>query len=440
MASFLIAVWPFRSHFFPLVGIASALRRRGHHVAFYSGGEARAVIEGEGFPLFPFERLDERRVMEIMFQREEYASMWRPLRFRRFLREWLLGTVPAQVEDLTAVTRRMNPDVIVSETSMWGPILILRERDSIPVAVFSTVAACMIPGSNVPPFGFGLPRPRTAAARLGVSLANRAVDVFSRGMRQAASASRREHGLPGLPSSVTAHSGAMDLYLVPSTREFDYERNDLPPTVRYVGPCVWNKTGSEEPPRWLETLRRPSVHVTEGTMHTQRPVLLEAAARGLGGLPMSVVMTTGGHRRTEDLGLGPLAPNVRVEPWVAHADLMPRTDVLVSTGGAGTVMTALAAGVPMVVVPTEWDKPENAQRVVEAGAGIRLSPGRLTPRRLRLAVETILGEPRFRESARRMARSFASRDGLAEAAQLLEELAETAKRETGDLLLKQRAM
>lgn len=175
-------------------------------------------------------------------------------------------------------------------------------------------------------------------------------------------------------------------------------------------------------------------------MHTQRPVLLEAAARGLGGLPMSVVMTTGGHRRTEGLGLGPLAPNVRVEPWVAHADLMPRTDVLVSTGGAGTVMTALAAGVPMVVVPTEWDKPENAQRVVEAGAGIRLSPGRLTPRRLRLAVETILGEPRFRESARRMARSFASRDGLAEAAQLLEELAETAKRETGDLLLKQRAM
>ncbi len=440
MASFLIAVWPFRSHFFPLVGIASALRRRGHQVAFYSGGEARSVIEGEGFPLYPFERVDERRVNEIMFERQEYASWRMPLRLRSLLREWLLATVPAQVEDLTAVTKKLKPDAIVTETSMWGPILVLRERDKVPVAVFSTVAACLIPGPGAPPFGMGLPRPRNARTRFAASLATTALRGLSRSMREAASALRRDYGLPKLAVSVTEHSGTMDLYLVPSTREFDYERTDLPSTVRYVGPCVWNKRRSEAAPRWLETLQRPSVHVTEGTMHTQKPVLLEAAARGLGGLPMSVVMTTGGHRRAEDLGLGTLAPNVRVEPWVAHDDLMPRTDVLVTTGGAGTVMAALSAGVPMVIVPTEWDKPENAQRVVEAGAGVRLSPRRLSPERLRRAVETVLGEPRFRESARRMSKNLASRDGLAEAARLLEELPAGAQEQRSFHLLNQRAM
>jgi len=429
MASFLIAVWPFRSHFFPLIGIASALRRRGHQVAFYSGAEARSIVEGEGFPLYPFERVDERRVNEIMFQREDYASWRMPLRFRSLLREWLLGTVPAQVEDLTVLVGKLNPDVTVTETSMWGPILVLRERDSIPVAVFSTVAACLLPGPGAPPFGLGLPQPRNARTRVLAALASGACRAFSRSMREAANALRREHGLPELSVSVTEHSGSMDLYLVPSTPEFDYDRRDLPPTVRYVGPCVWNKGRSETAPLWLETLRRPSVHVTEGTMHIQKPVLLEAAARGLGGLPMSVVMTTGGHRNADDLTLGPLAPNVRVESWVAHEDLMPRTDVVVTTGGAGTVMTALAAGVPLVIVPTEWDKPENAQRVVEAGAGVRLSPRRLTPKRLRRAVETVLREPRFRENARRLARSFASRDGLKEAARLLEELpAQAGKR------------
>jgi UDP:flavonoid glycosyltransferase YjiC (YdhE family) len=114
---------------------------------------------------------------------------------------------------------------------------------------------------------------------------------------------------------------------------------------------------------------------------------------------------------------------VRVEDWVPHADLMPLTDVLVTTGGAGTVMTALAAGVPMVVVPTEWDKPENAQRVVEAGAGIRISPLRLNASRLRRAIERILNEPGFRDSARRMQEGFRGLDGIAESARLLSGLA-----------------
>ena len=256
-------------------------------------------------------------------------------------------------------------------------------------------------------------------------------------MVQAANAVRRDFGLPSLTDSVTEHSATMDLYLVPSTRAFDYERNDLPETVHYVGPCVWNKGRTESAPEWLEALPRPTVHVTEGTMHTGDSILLSAAARGLAGMPGSVVMTTGG-RPPRNLDVDALADNVRVEPWIPHADLMPRTDVLVTTGGAGTVMTALAAGVPMVVVPTEWDKPENAQRVVELGAGIRLSPRRVSPRRLRRAVEKILGEPRFRENARRFAEGFASLDGLGEAARLLETLAAGAAQR--DPALRQRAI
>lgn len=426
MASFLIAVWPFRSHFFPLVGIASALRRRGHEVAFYSGSEARAVIEDEGFELHPFERLDEARIRHLMFGRNAYASWKQPFRARKLLRDWLLGTVPDQVADLTAILEERRPDVLVTETSMWGPMLVLRETKSIPVAVFSTVAACLLPGPGAPPFGLGLPRPRTTATRLSCSAANAAMRALSRSMREAANETRREFGLPPLATSVTEHSGTMDLYLVPSTAAFDYDRTDLPDTVRYVGPCVWNKGRAEAKAPWLDELPRPIVHVTEGTMHVEKPVLLQAAARGLGGLPMSVVMTTGGHRRAEELELGPLAANVRVEPWVPHADLLPRTDALVTTGGAGTVMTALAAGVPMVVVPTEWDKPENAQRVVEAGAGIRLAPWRLTPMRLRRGVQTILENGRFREAARRASADFASRDGLGEAARLLEGLHESS--------------
>lgn len=148
---------------------------------------------------------------------------------------------------------------------------------------------------------------------------------------------------------------------------------------------------------------------------------------------MHVVMTTGTHRRPADLGLEPLAANVRVESWVPHTDLLPRTDVFVTTGGAGSVLAALRCGVPVLVVPTEWDKPESARRVVYAGAGLALSPRQCTPARVRAAVERLLTEPSFRARARELAADFARSGGAARAAELVERrLGSGAGRPRGD--------
>ena len=58
----------------------------------------------------------------------------------------------------------------------------------------------------------------------------------------------------------------------------------------------------------------------------------------------------------------------------SHGELLPRCSALVTVGGKATVLAAAEAGVPMVVVPTTWDKPDNARRVTEAGAGVRCAP------------------------------------------------------------------
>jgi MGT family glycosyltransferase len=424
VARFLLAVWPFPGHYFPMIAIARSLRERGHDVAFYTGARARSTVEEEGFTCFLFESVDDERVDALLFSRDHYASWMLPFRLKALLREWLIGTVPGQVEDLRRIVAAWRPEVILSETSMWAPMLVLHETEGVPVAVFSTVAACLLPGPDMPPAGLGLPRPRGWAGRLLARAARSAMDVLAFDFRRATSEVRGRYGLPPLPVPLTEFAGRMPLYLVPTTPEFDYERRDLPPSVHYIGPCLWNKGLHEAPPAWLDELPRdrPLVHVTEGTMHTQEPILLRAAARALAGQPFQVVMTTGGRRDPADLDLGAPAPNVRIERWVPHELLLPRTDVVVTTGGAGTVMTVLQAGVPLVVVPTEWDKPENAQRVVEAGAGVRISPRRLTPARLRGAVERVLGDPSYRRNARRLAAGFASYRGPARAAELLETL------------------
>jgi len=185
------------------------------------------------------------------------------------------------------------------------------------------------------------------------------------------------------------------------------------------------------PPDWLAALPPDEsiIYVTEATIGTGEPFLLKAAAHALRDLPFQVVMTTGKQRDPKDLDLGPLAPNIRVECYVPQSDLLPRMAMMVTPGGSGGVIAALKAGVPMVVVPTEWDRPENAQRVVECGAGLRVAANRCSPERLRAAVLRVVGEPSFRANARRMAGAFAQNDGPTRAAQLLEDLGLRTDRE-----------
>jgi MGT family glycosyltransferase len=434
MATFLISVWPFPGHINPAMAVAHGLRARGHEVAFYTGDAARPTVEAEGFRCFPFRKLDEERINSLLqVGTSHFVSVWELLlhlrQIKASLQEWLLGTVPYQLEDLDQAQAEFRPDVIVTETALWGPFLVLQETGRVPVAILSTLAACLLPGPDVPAWGRGRPRPRNWHMRLRTRLERGLVDWLSADFRAAVNKLRGQHGLPPLRISVTEFAGRMPLYLVPSTPEFDYERRDLPSSVHYVGPLLWDKPRNEPPPAWLNQmpLDQPVVHVTEGTIHVQEPFLLRAAAQGLGDRRVQVVMTTGRHRDPNELNLGPLAANIRVERYVAHSDLLPRSAAVVTMGGAGTLLAALRAGVPLVVVPTEWDKPENAQRVVEAGAGLRLEPKHCTPERLRAAVDRVLNEPSFRANARRLGDAFARYGGPVRAAELLEGLASKSR-------------
>lgn len=189
-----------------------------------------------------------------------------------------------------------------------------------------------------------------------------------------------------------------------------------------MGACFWY------PPQYAQEtveaipLRSPCVYVNEGTIHVAEPFILRAARRGLADAPMQVVMTTGLHRDAATLGLDPVPDNFIVKPWVNHDRLMPVVDAMVCTGGPGTVLAALNCGVPMVVIPTEWDHPENAQRLAEAGVAIRLARKQCTPERLREAVEELLQNPAYRRNAARISAALRAQGGAARAAELVEQV------------------
>jgi MGT family glycosyltransferase len=424
MARFLFAAWPFPGHVNPPLSIAKALQARGHEVAFYTGVAPRSKLEDEGVTVFPFRGFEEARLWDSIQAEEERVPVGRGSRrlLKVVFHDWLVGTIPAQVGDLRAIIRDWRPDVISTDPMMWGPILVLHETETVPIVVTSFLVGCAIPGPDAPPWGPGLPPPRSLRTRWLCRAATTAGKMLSAPMRREMNRVRAAYGLPATSGTLADLSARLPLYLVPSVPELDYNRRDLPPSVRYVGACVWNKPTGAPVPGWFSELPRdrPWVHVTEGTAHYQEPFVLRAAAQGLANLPMQVILTSGPQRALKSADLGSLAPNIRLERWVSHADLLPKCAALVTTGGAGTVMAALQLGVPMVIVPTGWDKPDNAQRVVEAGAGIRLAPRRCSPARLRDAVNRVIHEPRFRENALRIAERLAEQSGPPRAAELLE--------------------
>ena len=129
-ARFLITCWPFTGHVFGQLGIAEELRRRGHQVAFYTGPAAAPTIEGAGFELLPFRRLDEQRAFRSVRILESHDPRRPPAprTVARTFRSWLVDTIPDQLADLDPLLREWRPDVLVTDLSLWGPIVVLSAR------------------------------------------------------------------------------------------------------------------------------------------------------------------------------------------------------------------------------------------------------------------------------------------------------------------------
>ncbi|MDH6213172.1 activator-dependent family glycosyltransferase [Streptomyces pseudovenezuelae] len=101
--------------------------------------------------------------------------------------------------------------------------------------------------------------------------------------------------------------------------------------------------------------------------------------------------------------LGPLPPNVRAVDFVPLNELLPSCGAIIHHGGAGTFLTALAHGVPQIVVPARmWCNTPRAERARAAGIALTCPPEQLTAARLRAMVTRVLEDGSFARNAARV--------------------------------------
>jgi hypothetical protein len=124
-------------------------------------------------------------------------------------------------------------------------------------------------------------------------------------------------------------------------------------------------------PEWWGGSRAPLVYLTFGSVLGYMPIaagVFRTALEAVAGLPVRGLLTVG--RQFDRSELGPVPANVHVEAWVEQADVFAQADVVVCHGGSGTAFGAVAAGLPVLVVPVFADQFENGRRIAETGAGL----------------------------------------------------------------------
>ncbi len=163
----------------------------------------------------------------------------------------------------------------------------------------------------------------------------------------------------------------------------------------------------------------PLVYVTMGTVFNDAQPLC-VAVEALRDLDVRGLVTVGPQADPAVVGAQPA--HVRVERYVPQTLVLPHCDVIVSHAGSGTVLAALALGLPQVCLPRGADQFLNAAAVSSAGVGISFTPGERDVDAVRDAIVRVLDDASFRESAGRVRSSIASMPSPDDVAERLEAL------------------
>jgi MGT family glycosyltransferase len=396
---------PARGHLYPVVPIVAALAARGHQTHTCTLAAELEHLTQAGVACSAIDPAVERHAIE------DWKVSLPPLAGISVLRTFARRS-RAEVPDLAQAIQRHAPDVLLIDVNCWGAATVA-ESSGLPWAVYSPY---LLPlrSRDAPPFGLGLPRWGGPAGRIRDALLGRAIGAsFDRAVMPTINSLRADQGLAKL-ASYEAQLGRPHALLALTAEGFEYARRDWPANVRLVGPVNWSPP--QPAPPWLPDMSDPLVLVTCSTERQRDKRLLHVALEALPAAGMAVLGTAAAH----DPAAFTVPPGSRVERFVSHEAVLQRAACVVCHGGMGITQKALAAEVPLVVVPFGRDQMDVARRVEDSAAGARLSPRRLTPARLLEAVEVAMG---LRAGVQRVSEAFAAAGGEQAAADAIEAIA-----------------
>ncbi len=367
----------------------AAVRRlvdRGHMVTVLAEDSVADEVRATGASLRRWERAPnrpDRRPEHDPARDWECRYPWQLV--ERLTKALFVGPAAASAADVGAAIGDARPDLVICSMFCLGG-MVAAEGSDIPFDVLLP-NIYLLPAPGLPPFGLG------------------------------------QHRLPPLPHFFDqvrlAHR-----QLVLTSAEFDFPAA-FPAPVRYVGPVLDDPQWAEVAPWTPPAGSAPLVLVAMSSTFQDQIACLQRVVDALGTLPVRGVVTTG--PAIDPVSLEPMA-NVTVLRSAPHRHVLLHASLVVTHGGHGTVMKALAAGVPMVILPHGRDQADTAARVTARRAGVVLTRT-ATSGAIATAIQRVLRNDSYRAAAQRLGDAV-RRDAKSD--ELIRELEQVPGAEIGD--------
>jgi MGT family glycosyltransferase len=387
---FLLISWGTSGNLNPLLTAGRQLRQSGHRVRVLADPAMRDEVAAADFEFVNWRRAPTGRAADPT----DVSDMgdW----FRRAAAD----PAAAYAADIRDEIRRSPTDAVLSIDLLFAAVL-GAEAAGVPIALLSPHVSLQ-PLAGVPPASSGLAAPKTSQQRADIEAAGQQMREFFNGF------------LPQFNDAcallrVPALSHVMDLFdrsarvLLAISRSFDFQADWLPDNVRYVGPLL-------DQPSWSEpwhapwSTDRPRVLIAGSTGAQGQGELIQKIINAMGQLDIEAVATAGPNLDVESLQT---PGNVHLLRSAPHNAVMQEVSLVISQGGHGTVNRALINGCPLLVLPMGRDQGDNAARVEDKGAGLRL-PATSSESEIASAAARLILEPGCRLAARRLGDAIAA--------------------------------
>jgi UDP:flavonoid glycosyltransferase YjiC (YdhE family) len=419
---FLLPMWDGGGTVAPGLGVARRLLARGHAVHVLADPTIGDEAERAGCAFTPWTRAPHRTSRD---PDEDLLRDWEtanPLAMLARIRDrFIAGPAEQFAADTGDTIDLVHPDVVAPDYLLFGAIIAAQAANVPVVPIVPNIWT--LPSPGVPAIGPGLPLAKGLPGRWRDAALRTAVNALFRRGLPPLNAARARRGLAPLRSF---YDQVLDTprIVVLASPGFDFASPSVPANVTYTGAILdepaWAAPWSDDSPRPASD---PLVLVGFSSTYQQQASLLQRTVDALSSLPVRGVVTLGPMLRADDVNP---APNVAVLQSAQHGAILRKASLAITHCGHGTVMKALANGVPMVCVPMGRDQNDTAARVVHHGAGVRLSP-RSSAAGIAAAVREVLGDPRYRDNAERMSRIIADEVRTADVVDEIEAVADDCR-------------
>lgn len=381
---------PAHGHTNPTLGVVRELVSQGHRVWYYSYEAFREKIEKAGAEFIPCDQYDREQNLSS----KDAARVGKDLAFSI---EILADTTLALEKPVCRGLERLKPDCIVADSmAVWGKAIAVKL--GIPFVSSTTTFAFNQYSAKIMRKSFK----EMACMLISMPKINRQIN------RLRVNGYPIKNVLDILANDENTHT------IVYTSPEFQPCSETFSNKYAFVGPSVC--PSSEK----IRKVRQKLVYISMGTVNNDMLPFYKECIRAFRNTDYQVVMSVGSHVRIEEFGR--LPENLSVYSYVDQIGVLKEADVFLSHCGMNSVNESLYFGVPLVMRPRTSEQGGVARRAEQLGAG-RMLRG-MDAKSVLEAVECVLEDEKYKESAKRIEEGFQRCSGAKGAARKILEVCE----------------